>query len=133
MKRDCFLMTGLLLALAAGCQKAGPSVSLCQRLQDSDPDVRVHAIMEAAQTRDEQALPYLVDRLDDGRDEVRFFAILALEKITGTDRGYKYYEGPGPRQEAVKRWRQWLKERDEKAAASQPADPTHMNSDGSDD
>ncbi|MFA6133069.1 MAG: HEAT repeat domain-containing protein [Phycisphaerae bacterium] len=121
MRQDYFLIMGLLLVSAAGCQKAGPSVSLCQRLQDSNPDVRVHAIMEAAQTRDERALPYLVDRLDDGRDEVRFFAILALEKITGTDRGYKYYEDPGPRHEAVERWRQWLKERTKNTGMPEPA------------
>jgi hypothetical protein len=39
---------------------------------------------------------------------VRFAAIVALEKITGTDRGYRYWAPAAQRDEAIARWRQWL-------------------------
>jgi HEAT repeat protein len=100
---------------STGC--SAPTPNLCQRLQDEDPSVRVAAVIEAGKTKDPNAIPFLVDRLGDTETEVRFFAALALEKITGQTRGYRYYESSDRREEAIACWRQWL----ETQAASRPA------------
>lgn len=92
--------------LAPGCSLPGSSRNA--RLQDEDPSVRVTAAIEAGQAKDAQAVPLLVDRLGDSDADVRFFAIAALEKITGQTMGYKVYEAPALRQQAIERWRQWL-------------------------
>jgi HEAT repeat protein len=92
--------------------------------QDEDPAVRLKAVRRAGELRDAQAAPYLVDRLTDSEPEVRFFAILALERIAGTRLGYAYYAPAGEREQAVQRWRRWLAERrqQDKAAATQPTE-----------
>jgi len=88
---------------------------LYDMLQDEDPAVRLAGIRLAAKTNDAGALSYLVDRLTDSEADVRFFAILTLKKLADLpeDRrmGYRYYDPPAERNEAVKRWRQWLAER----------------------
>ena len=98
-------------AMAAGAPRAAPDEhSLYGRLQSSDRNVRIEAIFEAARHKDPQAAAYLIDRLGDGCVEVRFAAIVALEKIAGTSRGYRYWAPPGEREEAVARWRTWLRD-----------------------
>jgi HEAT repeat protein len=98
-------------AVAAAAGRAEPDErSLHGRLQSSDKDVRMEAILEAGRTRDAGSVSLLVERLSDGYPEVRFAAGVALEKITGTSRGYRYWAGPAERDEAVARWRRWLSE-----------------------
>ncbi len=103
----------IVMALCLGaCGACGPRErQLSQRLTDDNPDVRRQAVVEAGQTLDEQAVPRLVDCLEDPEIDVRFFAILALERITGETMGYKYYDNPCSRRQAVTRWRQWLESR----------------------
>ncbi len=79
------------------------------------------AVLQAGREKDTGSVPYLVDRLTDAEAEVRFAAILALRQITGTARGYRYYEPPAKRDEAVGRWRSWLAGRAAGQPASQPA------------
>ena len=68
-----------------------------------------------------QPLVHLVDRLNDSEAEIRLLAILALDKTTGTTCGYRYYEPPERRAEAVARWRRWLLSRaPNPPAATQP-------------
>ena len=105
------------LAQASGCKQ--PGGDLAADFQSEDPHCRVAAIRQAGETKDPQSLPYLVDRLTDSEQEVRFFAILALERVTGTTMGYEYYGPSGERAEAVQRWRQWL--RDGRVASRQEA------------
>ncbi|MGB2824240.1 MAG: HEAT repeat domain-containing protein [Phycisphaerae bacterium] len=90
---------------------------LYRRFQSEDPSVRMKAALQAGREKDTKSVPYLVDRLTDSEAEIRFVAVIALERITGTTRGYRYYEPPPKRDEAVQRWRSWLDGR----AASQPA------------
>jgi len=109
------------LCLAAGCgPSSGSSGTLYQRLQSEDPSVRISAIVQAADEKDRKAVPYLVERLSDAESDVRFFAYISLQKITGQTMGYRYYDPPQERAEAVQRWRQWLKDRGAPPAASQP-------------
>ncbi|HOF18239.1 MAG TPA: HEAT repeat domain-containing protein [Phycisphaerae bacterium] len=104
--------------LTGGCETANHS--LAARLQAEDPSVRIQAIHEAGETRNEKALPYLVDRLTDSEQDVRFYAILALERMTGQTLGYRYFDPAAERDEAAKRWRKWVRER-RGGASTRPA------------
>jgi hypothetical protein len=53
-------------------------------------------------------LEMLVTRLDDDDEAVRFFSILALEKMTGSRRGYEYHAPWADRLRAVQTWRRYL-------------------------
>ena len=96
--------------MVSGCGSPTPRSSLYQQLQDEDPSVRIQAIHHAGQAKDPQAVPYLVDRLSDSDSDVRFFAIVALQKITGQTMGYDFYAPSPQRDAAIQRWRQWLQE-----------------------
>jgi hypothetical protein len=106
----------LAAVLAAGSMLGGgcsiTSKSVHDGLQSDDP---------AANRKDRQAVPLLVDRLSDSDDSVRFAAINALVRITGTDRGYRFYQPLGERAAAVGRWRQWLESAYPRPAATGPA------------
>ena len=118
------LIGGVCLAALAspGCDASGGG-TLYQRLQHEDPAVRIEAMRQAVRQNDDQALPYLVDRLNDSETDVRFFAIVALEKMTGRRMGYEHYAPATQRAEAVERWRAWLRRRGQPATrpASRPA------------
>ena len=89
-------------------------------MNSRDPGERIHAIVEAGERGRQEAVPLLVDRLEDEDEAVRFFAIQSLERITGESRGYRYYDPPGLRARAVRRWRSWVQAR-AGAATSQAA------------
>ena len=103
----------LLCGLAfGGCES--DSSDLYRKFQGEDPRVRIAAAVEASDTKNPRAVPYLVDRLEDPEADVRFFSFLALKKITGKTMDWRYYDPPAARGEAVERWRQWLRQgRDE--------------------
>ncbi len=79
-------------------------------IQSEDPGDRILAIRAAGEAGDRKAVPHLVDRLDDEDDGVRFFAILALERITGSRLGYHYAASSVERTEAVERWREYVRD-----------------------
>jgi len=78
-------------------------------IQSEDPAERILAIRAAANARDAQSVPLLVDRLEDEDAAVRFFAILALEKITGRRFGYDYAKPDAGRCKAVAKWRAYVR------------------------
>ena len=95
-----------LALFATGC---GPTrTPYPEALQSERPDERIRAIKQAVQLRDESVLGILVDRLEDSDEAVRFYAILALEKLTGTRMGYEYHAPEPLRGRAVQRWRAYL-------------------------
>jgi hypothetical protein len=102
--RRCALRS-IALVLLAGCGAPG---RYPETISAPDPLVRVKAIIHAGQTKDEKVVPLLVDRLEDEDEGVRFYAILALERIVGTRMGYDYGAPMSARQEAVVRWRDHL-------------------------
>ncbi len=67
-------------------------------------------IVEAGKRRDTTVVPTLIDLLDDEDEGVRFYAILALERITGTRRGYDYASSEAARAGSVRAWRRWLEQ-----------------------
>jgi hypothetical protein len=92
-----------------GCTTPAPKIGL-NDLVDSDPAVRIQAIKWAGENKVEQAVPLLVDRLQEQDDTVRFFAIAALRKIVGTDHGFDYKADAASRAQAVQRWREAIGE-----------------------
>ena len=104
-------LTVLLCVWAGGASCNRFSPSRYQRLQNEDPAVRIQAIREAGQAKDDKAVPYLVDRLTDSEADVRVFAIISLERITGRTMGYRHYDPARQRIKAVARWRKWLETR----------------------
>ena len=48
------------------------------------------------------------------------FAAIALEKITGLTHGYRHFDPPARRAEAVAAWREWLNDNPRKYPATQP-------------
>src|SRR5262245_45486776 len=81
---------------------------------------RILAIREAGERRDQQAVPLLVDRLEDEDSAVRFYAILALERITGERLGYRYENSGAERQASVERWRKYALNRDHESGVVTP-------------
>lgn len=114
-----WLWVGLALA---GCSNGGGGLSIYLRLQDDDPDVRIQAMAQAVESHDPQAVPYLVENLGSGNGDVRLFASLALEKLTGQTMGYEYYASPSQREQAIELWRKWLAG-GRKPSATQPSQP----------
>jgi len=90
-----------------GCQSPTPSPA---SIQSADPDERIRAIRTAADARDASAVPLIVDRLEDEDSAVRFFAILALDRITGQRFGYDYGAPAVQRAAAVQRWREYVQD-----------------------
>ena len=78
-------------------------------IQSENPGDRILAIHAAGEARDRQSVPLLVDRLEDEDDGVRFFAIQALEKITGQRFGYEYTKPSPLRGRAVEKWRDYVR------------------------
>ena len=101
------LLLAALAAVAAmmvGCGGGWASPRL-EHLEIRDVELRLRAIKWAGENKVEAAVPLLVDRLQEEDAAVRFFAIQALERITGTRMGYDYAAGAAQRAEAVARWR----------------------------
>lgn len=110
-------LTGLSMAIAAillGCRPA--PTEFPASLNSQRPEERVRAAKQAvdhpyASPEERRAvLEMLVWRLDDDDPAVRFFAILALERMTGTRLGYSYHARPDQRLRAVQAWRRYLRD-----------------------
>jgi hypothetical protein len=76
-----------------------------------DPLNSIPAIQKAAAEREHKAVPALVVQLNNDDPAVRFYAIQALQRITGQTFDYVYYDEADARKPAIARWQQWLKQR----------------------
>lgn len=107
LRRNIVGIIGLIwLAVPAGC--SGPAPTPAQQLQSENPSERMAGCIVVARQNDRGALPLVVELLDDPSPDVRFCAIHCLEQLTGQTFGYCYYQEDADRQEAVRKWRQWL-------------------------
>ena len=95
---------------------------IAKDFQNEDPKVRISAIRRAGREKLESTVPYLVDRLSDSEDEVRVFAIVALQEITGLTHGYRHYDSAALRDGAIERWRRWLTGKRVESTETQPAE-----------
>lgn len=91
-----------------GC--AAPSTPYPESLISERPAERIAAIKHAAEIGDQSVIAILVQRLEDPDEAVRFFAIIALEKLTGERFGYEYFDSEVERARAVARWRRYVEE-----------------------
>lgn len=93
-----------IIVVLTGCGGTGAPIGISD-LQSPDAALRVKAIQWAGENEVAEAIVPLVDNLEHEDQAVRFFAISALRRITGTDHGYDYKSGVGQRSAAVARWR----------------------------
>ncbi len=98
----------LLLGLAASISGCGPRPYRAN-IQSESVNERILGVRAAAEAKDADSVPLLVDRLEDEDDAVRFFAILALEKITGERFGYNYASPAQQRAVSVEQWRAYVR------------------------
>ncbi len=94
----------ILLAMG-GCRPPRPAYPAA--LNAEQPADRINAIRHAADIHDRSVIGILVDRLADEDEAVRFYAILALERLTGTRLGYRYQAPQREREKAIERWREY--------------------------
>ena len=105
IRSSLLALTGLMLA---GCTTDRLEPVGISDLEHKDPARRIRAIKWAGENQVTEAIPLLIDRLEEQDQAVRFFAICALRKITGEDYGYNYRLPPASCSQAIKRWRQSL-------------------------
>ncbi len=110
------------LVWMAGCAaNTGPARVA---LEAADPQDRIRAIVEVTEhASPEEAgdtTAALVDRLDDEDVAVRFFAIRALDHITGRRFGYRAFDPVGVRRVSVDRWRAYLAARQDELPVEDP-------------
>ncbi|MFQ5430153.1 MAG: HEAT repeat domain-containing protein [Phycisphaerae bacterium] len=108
---------GWCLAFSSACD---PGPFFRARIQSENPGDRILAVYDAAQAKDDGAVPLIVDRLEDEDDGVRFFAIQALERLTGKRFGYDYAQSAPERAAAVERWRDYLRNGRKQSEAKGP-------------
>src|SRR5262249_10935514 len=114
-------LTWAILVVVGGCLDS----SRRDDIQSSQTGQRILAIKAAGDAKDRSAVPALVDRLDDEGAAVRFFAILALERITGTRMGYDFGAPADRRVAAVERWRRAVNDGEFARLTTQPARNEH--------
>ena len=115
MKRFVMLHISWMVLAAWGLVGCAAQRDIAEDFQNEDPKTRIAAIRRSGREKLESAVPYLVDRLTDSEAEVRMFAIIALEEITGLTHDYRHYDAAAVRQKAVERWRRWLADQRESA------------------
>ncbi len=115
----CFLVVAA-LHLVLGCAGTRPFRA---QLSSDNATERILAVKAAGDARDVNSVPLLVDRLEDEDSAVRFFTIIALEKITGHRFGYDYSQPSNERAAAIVRWRDYAKKGDYAQSGKKPPSP----------
>ena len=106
----------IILSLVAACAAPRPPLVV----SDPDPSVKIPAMEKAVRQRDLGAVPQLIKDLASDDAAVRLFANHALEELTGQRFGFEYFAGEDKREEAVKRWQQWLAQRSDNGITEPP-------------
>lgn len=75
-----------------------------------DPQMRMLATVQAADSTDPSDFPKLVEQLDDDDADTRMLAINVLERRTGTNRGYDFAAPRAERAASVKEWQEWAEQ-----------------------
>lgn len=105
MLRAVWTLAGIVTVAVSGCAWPEPG------FDSADPGALIPAIVEAAERKDERAVPRLIECLDHPDPAVRFAAIKALERITGQTLGYDYAAPEQERREQVEAWVRWYEGR----------------------
>jgi hypothetical protein len=112
--RKVLALVVLAVALGNGACSAPPRDP---DLNDPDPALKIPAMKRLAKAGDKKAVARLVKELDNDDPAVRFYAIRALEELTGERFGFSYYDDEVERRPALARWNQWLAGQDPKSPA----------------
>lgn len=100
----------LAVALVAGLVAPGCTLPRAPRsLVDTDPTAKIPAIKSTADGNDQQSVDKLVAELNSDDPAIRFYAIRALQRLTGESLGYRYFDDEIEREPALRRWDAWLK------------------------
>lgn len=81
-----------------------------RQLESVYPPDRATAAVRLAEAGDREAIHKLVDLLEDDDAGVRLYVSLALERLCHQTYGFRYYDSESQRAEAVRRWRQALRD-----------------------
>jgi hypothetical protein len=104
------LISGWVLTNTLLCGCGGPldrNFSL-DDLSDPSPTVRIMAVKWAGDNKKQEAIPFLVDNLQNEDRSIRFYSIGALIRITDTDCGYDYKASPTVQKQAIECWQNFL-------------------------
>lgn len=99
MDRLGWMTCGVLL-LSGGC---GPS-AMQGGFDSPNPAAKLYAIEYAVRSGDTHAIDDLVVLLDSDDPATRLMAIVALERLTGEDHGYRFDDDVATRNAAILRW-----------------------------
>jgi HEAT repeat protein len=94
---------GVLAMVVGGCRYRE------QGFESPEPADRVTAAAEAARVGDQDAIPHLIEMLEEEDPLVRMMAIRSLEELTGQTLGYEHAGPRAERQAAVDRWTEWYR------------------------
>jgi hypothetical protein len=91
------------LSLACLLPACGPSATEAD-FDSANPAARLYAIEDAARRGDRTAIRDIIQQLDCDDPAVRLLAISTLQRLTGETYGYRHYDDPAQRREAIARW-----------------------------
>ncbi|MCF7957929.1 MAG: HEAT repeat domain-containing protein [Phycisphaerae bacterium] len=97
----------MIFLVVAGCRAQLQEPTMAH-FDSPTPMYRVMAAKWAGDHSVFQAIPKLVNLLEDEDRSVRLYAIAALKQITGTDQGYTLRGGAFQRAEAIARWNEYI-------------------------
>jgi hypothetical protein len=106
--KRCILVLAVVPFCGCGSRQLDRKRTLSD-LENPDMTVRIMAVKWAGDNDVFQAVPYLVDNLQNEDKALRFYSIQALSRITGKDCGYDYKASVSSRAKAVECWRDFLK------------------------
>ena len=102
-----YVLVALLLN-GCGSSHSGLNVGLSD-LDNPDITVRILAVKWAGDNKVSQAVPQLIDNLQNEDKALRFYSIAALVRITNTDCGYDYKSSPSSRAKGMECWESFQK------------------------
>lgn len=97
----------MIFLVVAGCRAQLQEPTMAH-FDSPTPMYRIMAAKWAGDHKMFQAIPKLVNLLEDEDRSVRLYAIVALKRITGTDQGYTFGGGVSQRAKAIARWNEYI-------------------------
>jgi hypothetical protein len=93
----------MMAAVAATLSACGPPASQ-GGFDSANPAAKMYAIEQAARSGDRTAVRQIVEQLDSDDPAVRMLAIATLQRLTGRTYGYRDFDPPEVRRQAIQRW-----------------------------
>ena len=106
-KPSACIALGLAAIVLVGCSRP-PAPSSEEAMLSGDVHTRQAYAVAAAANGDRSHLDILINSLESDEPSERLIALRVLERLTGTTIGYRFYDPPDRRREAVAIWRRAL-------------------------